>query len=155
MTTSWVGDPASCSRLGGVLRTIAARLGDTALQLDPDCPQRRLLDEVYPRLDTTGSKLQVHAQEIAELAVSTRRLEERVTAAGLLLDGLRVREPMGIVDVRDAERRIRASPSLQAHADRIASRLGRCRSDLIRHLEAAGRDLQALTPDAVSRRNGN
>jgi hypothetical protein len=155
VTLSWAGDPASCSRLGGALRTTAARLGDSALDLDPGCPQRLLLDEVYPRLDTTGSKLQVHAQELAELAVSTRRLEEQVTEAGLQLEGLRVLEPMGVIDVRDAERRIRARPSLQAQADRIAARLGRCRTDLVRHLQAVCRDLERLTPDAASRHEGN
>jgi len=135
--------------LGGALRTTAARLTQLAEGLEPSDVQRLLVQRIVPDLDEVGSRLQLHAQELAELVVSARRLADRVADAGLVLDGLRVLEPLGIVNVRDAERRIRARPSLQAHADRIAARLGRSRAELIRQLAAASSRLQTLTASEV------
>ncbi len=146
-TPAWAGDPASVSGLGGALRTTAARLAEHAEGLDRSAAQWLLVQRVVPQLDEAGSRLQVHAQELAELVVSARRLGDRVADAGLVLDGLRVLEPLGIVDVREAERRIGARPTLQAHADRIAARLGRSRAELVRQLGAASSQLEALSVD--------
>jgi hypothetical protein len=151
VTPAWAGDPASCSRLGGALRTTAAQLAEQADGLDRAGEPWRLLDGLLPHLDAVGSRLQVHAQEIAELVVSARRLGERAAAAGLTLEGLRVVEPLGVVDVRDAERRLRAQPALQAQADRIAARLGRSRADLTRQLTAASEAVQRLMSGASGR----
>lgn len=150
MPPAWAGDPGSISHLGGTLRTTAARLAEQADGLDPSGEQWRLVRQLAPRLDEVGARLQLHAQELAELAVSARRLGDRAAETGLVLDGLRVREPLGIVDVRAAERRIRARPSLQAHADRIAARLGRSRAELVRALTAAGGELAQLTSSGPS-----
>ncbi|MGB8381058.1 MAG: hypothetical protein WCG47_07350, partial [Dermatophilaceae bacterium] len=110
MPPAWAGDPGSISHLGGTLRTTAARLAEQADGLDPSGEQWRLVRQLAPRLDEVGARLQLHAQELAELAVSARRLGDRAAETGLVLDGLRVREPLGIIDVRAAERRIRARP---------------------------------------------
>ncbi|MGV1008150.1 MAG: hypothetical protein ACOYBY_06040 [Dermatophilaceae bacterium] len=152
MTPAWAGDPASCSRLGGALRTTAARLAEQADTLDPRGTQGRLLQQLLPQLDDVGSRLQLHAQEVAELVVSARRLAERAEAAGLVLEELRVREPLGVVDVRDAERRLRARAPLQAQADRIAARLGRSRAELTRQLHAASEALHQLRSGVPGRR---
>lgn len=104
------GDPASCSQLGGALRSQAARLlpgrgdvedGLNALARDPSRAlsaerARRdvgLLDTVVEQLDSAGAVLQHYAQELALVAEATRQLEGAVARAGLELDGLRVVEP--------------------------------------------------------------
>ena len=139
------GDPGSCSQLGGALRSHAARLltlrtelaeraerlrrdpAATAVVADLDA-DLRLLDTVVERLDAGGSALQRFAQELAEIAESVRRLEGSAQTAGLVLDGLRVVEPWGVLTTELAQQRHRAQPDLQRQADRLASQLGRARA---------------------------
>lgn len=139
------GDPGSCSQLGGVLRSHAARLlalrtelververlrrepGAAAVVADLDA-DLQLLDAVVERLDAGGSALQRFAQELAAVADSVRRLEGAVRAANLEVEGLRVVEPWGVLTTELAQQRHRAQPDLQRQADRLASRLGRART---------------------------
>lgn len=126
-------DPASCSQSGGTLRTAAAALA-TVL---PELPPGRLADEVaatVEALDRVGAHLQVHAQQLAEVAAARRRLADRVAAAGLDLSGDRVVEPGGPVPVEVARRRLATAADLQRQADRLTARLGRARAGLTRAL---------------------
>lgn len=138
------GDPGSCSQLGGSLRSAAVRLltmreevagrladlgraGAAASLVDRVTADLALLDAVVERLDAGGAALQRYAQELAEVGEDIRRLDRAVTAAGLVLDGLRVVEPWGVLATDLARQRERAQPALQQQADRLASRLGRAR----------------------------
>jgi hypothetical protein len=138
------GDPGSCSQLGGSLRSHAARLlasreelleRSARLRRDPPTAEAAddleaivaLLDVIVDRLDAGGAALQRFAQELAELAESIRRLENTATRAGLVLDGLRVLEPWGVLTTELAQERGRVQPELQRQADRLASQLGRAR----------------------------
>jgi len=145
------GDPASCSQLGGALRSQAARLladrsgADgplTALERDP-APlastgrARRdvqLLDTIVERLDAAGAVLQQYAQELALVAEGTRQLEVAAARAGLELDGLRVVEPWGVAPAEAAARRQSALPELQMRAERLAGQLGRARAAVQRSI---------------------
>lgn len=138
------GDPGSCSQLGGSLRSGAVRLLalreelrerlDDLARTDADAAlvgrvaaDLALLDAVAEKLDAGGAALQRYAQELAELGEDMRRLDRAVTVAGLVLDGLRVVEPWGVLTTDLAQRRGRAQPALQQQADRLAGRLGRSR----------------------------
>lgn len=138
------GDPGSCSQLGGSLRSAAVRLlalreevaerladlrraGAAGALVDRVAADLALLDAVVERLDAGGAALQRYAQELAEMGEDIRRLDRAVTAAGLVLDGLRVVEPWGVLTTDLARQRERAQPGLQQQADRLASRLGRAR----------------------------
>ena len=99
-----VGDPASCSRLGGTLRQLATRLrvsgravhdafdGEDAL----DAPgagtlrERRRIDRLDAataaaarEVDRVGSALQAHAADLAEAVADSRRVVLRAEQAGL------------------------------------------------------------------------
>lgn len=157
------GDPGSCSQLGGALRSNAARLltlrtelterverlrrdraeAPTVADLDAHV---RLLDATVDQLDAGGAALQRFAQELAEIAESVRRLEGSVQAAGLVLDGLRVVEPWGVLTTELAQQRNRAQPELQRRADRLASQLGRARTVTARAMTEGA---QALTAAAT------
>jgi len=145
------GDPASCSQLGGALRSQAARLltdragvdaALTTLTRDPaqigqaDRTQRdvRLLDTIAEQLDAAGAVLQQYAQELAQVSEGTRQLEAAVARAGLELDGLRVVEPWGVAPAETAARRRTALPELQMRSERLASQLGRARAAVQRSL---------------------
>jgi len=145
------GDPASCSQLGGALRSQAARLltdragvdaALTTLTRDPaqigqaDRTQRdvRLLDTIAEQLDAAGAVLQQYAQELATVSEGTRQLEAAVARAGLELDGLRVVEPWGVAPAETAARRRTALPELQMRSERLASQLGRARAAVQRTL---------------------
>jgi len=145
------GDPASCSQLGGALRSQAARLltdragvdaALTTLTRDPaqigqaDRTQRdvRLLDTIAEQLDAAGAVLQQYAQELATVSEGTRQLEAAVARAGLELDGLRVVEPWGVAPAETAARRRTALPELQMRSERLASQLGRARAAVQRSL---------------------
>ncbi|WP_295697697.1 hypothetical protein [Lapillicoccus sp.] len=162
MIATLMGDPSSCSQLGGDLRTRAAtlltarealadarsagsragsRLASPDLPDLPDLPERdqRLLDTLVDRLDAAGAALQRYAQELAEQAEELRRLEAEVSRAGLTLDGLQVVEPWGLATVDAASHRRAELPGLAARAERLASRVGRSRGALQRTLtEATG-----------------
>lgn len=148
------GDPASCSELGGTLRSHSARLlaqrqdlaerlsGVRSRRLDPALVARfeadqRLLDEVIDRVDEAGAALQRYAQELAQVAEARRRLERAVGAADLRLDGFRVVEPWGVLTAELAERRQQMLPELQQWSDRLASQLGRARGILQRTMRDA------------------
>ncbi len=135
------GDPGSCSQLGGALRSTAAALAEAGAGLGGDLLPGRLVEELLPLLDDAGARLQLHAQELAELVGGAARLRTRVTAAGLDLEGTRVVEPAGVVDLAAAHRRMRASADLQACADRLAARLRRSRAELARRLQQTVSDL--------------
>ncbi len=138
------GDPASCSRLGGALRSAAAALAQALADVSP----RGWTGDVgatVQTLDRVGALLQVHAQELAEVAAARRRLAERVHAAGLTLRDGRVVEPSGPVPVQVARSRLAAEAELQEHAGRLASRLGRARAGLTRALDQAGVDLERVS----------
>ena len=132
MTGLGGADPASCSRLGGALRSGAARLSARAHDLEPAGRAAAATQDVAARLDAVGAVLQAHAQELAELGAATERLSERVAAEGLVLDGWRVAEPFGVTEASTALRRQAARPGLQAQADRLASRIGRARAQVDR-----------------------
>ncbi|HWI33796.1 MAG TPA: hypothetical protein VNS83_05750 [Lapillicoccus sp.] len=154
------GDPGSCSQLGGALRSNAARLltlrteltermdrlrrdpAEAATVADLDA-HLRLLDATVDRLDAGGAALQRFAQELAEIAESARRLEGSVQAAGLVLDGLRVVEPWGVLTTELAQQRNRAQPQLQRRADRLASQLGRARTVTARAMTEGAQALAA------------
>lgn len=146
-------DPGSVSRLGGALRTSAARLAADHVGLTSaagQTPLGTLTGLVVQRLDALGSALQVHSQELAELTVAATALGDRVRVDGLHLDGWRVVEPFGIATSQAAARRLAAQPELQAQADRIASRIGRIRAQLARQLDQASADLAAAARTARS-----
>jgi hypothetical protein len=162
------GDPASCSQLGGALRSHAAQLlvlrselaermerlhrepGETAAVADLEA-NLRLLDAIVDRLDASGAALQRFAQELAEIAESVRRVEASVRAAGLKLDGLRVVEPWGVLTTELAQQRHRAQPDLQRQADRLASRLGRARVVTARVMVEGAQALAAAAMAARTR----
>jgi hypothetical protein len=156
MIDSVTGDPGSCSQLGGVLRSHAARLQPLRAELAERTADLRrgradvgsglvgdleaglaLLDTVVDRLDAAGATLQRYAQEMAELGEGIRRLEQAAASSGVELDGLRVIEPWGVLTTELAERRHRTQPELQRRADRLASVLGRTRGVTVRALAEA------------------
>lgn len=149
------GEPASCSELGGALRSHAARLLATVqtaqdalagLQREPwagplaDSARRdlRLVETIIDRLDEAGGVLQRYAQELAGAGEAARQLASSAAALGLELDGLSVVEPWGVASADAAARRRDARPELQMRSDRIASQLGRARAALQRSM-AQGR----------------
>lgn len=141
-------DPGSCSRLGGALRSGAAGLSAAAHPLSGEDGLTRACDEVTAALDEVGSLLQVHAQELSEVAVAAERLAERVTAAGLVMQQWRVVEPYGLADPAVAQARRAVLPDLQGQAERIAAKLGRARAGLARGLDRAGARLDQVTRSA-------
>ncbi|MDQ2782197.1 hypothetical protein [Lapillicoccus sp.] len=163
MIDAVVGDPASCSELGGSLRSHAAQLlpqrqelaerlqGSAGGRLEPALtgPAQAylaLLDTTIDRLDEAGACLQRYAQDLAEVVEAVRRLEDAARAAGLELDGLRVVEPWGVLSTELAERRHRVLPELQQWADRLASQLGRARG-VLQHAMRDGTAALALAAD--------
>ncbi len=149
------GDPASCSQLGGALRSESARLLAVRNDLDAALSGRsraassevmgrraggevHLLDTIAVHLDAAGTLLQHYAQELAQVAESTRRLETEVAHAGLEMEGLRILEPWGVAQPDAAARRRAALPELQMRADRLASQLGRARAAVQRTMAASG-----------------
>ncbi len=134
-------DPASISRLGGILRTTAATLAADARELSPDSPTSTLTTVLADRLDRVGAALHVHAQDLAEAAAAMVALHEQAAAAGLDVLGWSVLEPYGPVSADQVARRIIERPTLQARADRLSLRLARTRGQLARLVESASQDL--------------
>jgi hypothetical protein len=162
------GDPGSCSQLGGALRSNAARLlalreelversarlrrdVATAWAADDLDADVALLDVLVDRLDAGGAALQRFAQELAELAESIRRLDATASGAGLVLDGLRIVEPWGVLTTELAQERGRVQPELQRQADRLASQLGRARGVAARAMVEATSALEAAARSARAR----
>lgn len=163
MTDIVAGDPVSCSRLGGGLRSQAVQLLAVRAELeeaigscgrsdpglvDATRPGVRLLDAVIEQLDRTGAVLQQYAQELAQVIEGARQLEARAHDAGLELQGLRVVEPWGVSPADSAARRQAAQPQLQQQADRLASGLGRSRG-AVRRVMAQGTELLELASSSV------
>jgi len=106
------GDPASCSRLGGMLRSESARLvrqrervgapvavlsrhaasGEAVRRVEREV---RLLESTAYLLDLAGAALQRYAQELAEVSESARALRAEAARRGLEVAGWRVVEPWG------------------------------------------------------------
>ncbi len=59
-------DPGSISRLGGLLRTTSAALTASAVELHSGTPIATFCLTTATHLDSIGSALQVHAQQLAE-----------------------------------------------------------------------------------------
>ncbi len=151
MSLDSVGDPVSCSQLGGLLRSQAAQLlvvramvpelSSGVDDVDEAAVARRvagdvqLLDVIIEQLDLTGTALQHHAQELAMVAEGMRRLGAAVSGAGLELDGREVVEPWGPSPAQTAEARRAVQPELQMRADRLASQLGRTRAAIRRSMQ--------------------
>ncbi len=144
VSETFPADPAACSRLGGALRSLAQRLAEVAVDL-ADEALRRDVEATLSTLDMIGGLVQGHAQDLSEVAASSRRLAERAQAVGLQVSEGRVVEPLGPVSADAARRRLAAQPGLQGQADRIASRIGKARAGLTRALDQAGRDLEVCT----------
>jgi hypothetical protein len=159
------GDPGSCSQLGGALRSHAARLLTGREELVERSRRLRrdvasawladeldanlaLLDVLVNRLDAGGAALQRYSQELAELAESIRRLEATASGAGLVLEGLRIVEPWGVLTTELAEERGRIQPELQRQADRLASQLGRARGVAARAMVDATSALEVAARSA-------
>ena len=123
--TAVVGDPASCSRLGGSLRRIAAGLRKSGaglhreLEADPASAERpspvlqrsrrraatvdRTTSDAARVLDEVGTALQGHAADLAETIAASRDLAARAEAAGLHVTDDRVGAAWGVAGVADAE----------------------------------------------------
>ena len=118
------GDAVSCSRVGGAMRSDAARLlhrqqtlersvrelrgarGPQAQALRGSVgEQARLLGQVAADLDRAGAALQRYATDLAQAMELARRAEASVRAAGLELEGTRVVEAWGPTSAETAERR--------------------------------------------------
>ena len=145
------GDAGSCSRVGGALRSDAARLlhrqqtlersvrelrasrGPEAVALRTRIEeQARLLGAVAADLDRAGAALQRYATDLAQALELSRRAEESVRAAGLRLEGTRVVEAWGPTGAPEAELRRALLPECQARVDRATSLVGRARATLQR-----------------------
>ena len=122
------GDAVSCSRVGGAMRSDAARLLHRQQTLERSLrelrgvrssqaqalrgsvgEQARLLGQVAADLDRAGAALQRYATDLAQAMELARRAEAAVRAAGLELDGTRVVEAWGPTERQD--RRATAHPA--------------------------------------------
>jgi hypothetical protein len=145
------GDAISCSRVGGAMRSDAARLLHRQQTLERSLrelrgargaqaqalrgsvgEQARLLGQVAGDLDRAGAALQRYATDLAQAMELARRAEASVRAAGLELDGTRVIEAWGPTSAETAERRRTLLPECQARVDRATSMAGRARAALQR-----------------------
>ena len=145
------GDAVSCSRVGGAMRSDAARLlhrqqtlerslrelrgarGPRAQALSGSVgEQARLLGLVAADLDRAGAALQRYATDLAQAMELARRAETSVRAGGLELDGTGVVEAWGPTSAEAAERRRTLLPECQARVDRATSMAGRARATLQR-----------------------
>jgi hypothetical protein len=145
------GDAVSCSRVGGAMRSDAARLLHRQQTLErsvrelrgaPDPraqalrgsvgEQARLLGLVAADLDRAGAALQRYATDLAQAMELARRAEVSVRAAGLELEGTRVVEAWGPTSAGTAGRRRALLPECQARVDRATSMVGRARATLQR-----------------------
>ncbi|KRE57201.1 hypothetical protein [Phycicoccus sp. Soil748] len=137
------GDAASCSRVGGSLRRLAASLRTEARAVDAVVAQAR--EEPRPgavvvrslrragrlgdaaaaaahELDRVGSVLQDHAADLAEAVADARRLEARAEAAGLrVVDGVvaPVWGVSGLADVAATADREQVRAELQRELDQL------------------------------------
>ena len=157
-----LGDPASCSRLGGAMRREAARLAERLAglgaahhelrhwqgragtgareQLDA---QLAALAATARDLDEAGAALQRFATDLAEARELGRRAADRARQDGLRIVDGRVLEAWGPASTEEAARRQALIPENQARVDRIASSLGRSRAHLQRSSEQLTQTLRS------------
>jgi len=145
------GDAVSCSRVGGAMRSDAARLLHRQQTLERSLRELRgargpqvgaisrsvaqqvqQLGSVAADLDRAGAALQRYATDLAQAMELARRAEDSVRAAGLQLEGTRVVEAWGPTSAEAAERRRALLPGCQARVDRATSMVGRARATLQR-----------------------
>jgi hypothetical protein len=117
-------DPASCSRLGGALRTTAAGLAGHAADLATESAVMALTDALVRGADEVGAALQVHAQEVAEAVAAYERIGDRAAAVGLQLHAWKVSEPYGLAEADAARRRLLALPELQRQLNGLSGAVG-------------------------------
>lgn len=168
------GDPASCSRVGGSLRQLAASLRTSARGVEDvvagsrDQPRpgtavvralRRsaLLGEAATRaaeeLDRVGSALQDHAADLAEAVADARRLEARAESTGLQVVDGRVSPAWGVsglADVAATADREQSREELQAELDRLRHVLAARRQRLATSV-AASTEVLARHADGLRR----
>ncbi len=143
-------DPASCSRLGGALRTTAAGLAGHAADLATESAVMALTDALVRGADEVGAALQVHAQEVAEAVAAYERIGDRAAAVGLQLHAWKVSEPYGLAEADAARRRLLALPELQRQLDGLSGRLARSRAQLQRVAARQGLAVQTAAVRARS-----
>jgi hypothetical protein len=168
VTTAVAGDPASCSRAGGILRRLASEVRTTGRSahraFDPgvdgaagerarpgvaETAARRRYDTVdraaaalATELDRLGKDLQAHASDLAEALGAARQVAGRAEAAGLRIADGRVVADWGVSGVADsatATTRDSARTALQSELDTVQHRLRRQR----RRLAATAAEAQA------------
>lgn len=158
MTSTVIGDPASCSQLGGTLRRLATRLrtagraahdafdqdsfeaGEGARPRAALVPARRRVDlldaaaaAAAREADGIGSALQAHASDLAEAIAQRRLLIDRAEAAGLrVADGELVPAwgVSGLADGTTSARQEAQREQLQAQLDAVAAMVGQRRQRL-------------------------
>lgn len=129
------GDPASCSQLGGLLRSLAASGAGGA--------------DTAASLDRAGAALQRYAVELAEVAATCRRLAVRASRAELVVDGWRVSDPWPIRAADQGRAAADERTRLQHGLDRAHARLGTARSALRRCCEEAEADLRRPVTESL------
>lgn len=151
-----LGDPAGCSRLGGLLRSRAAEVAGQVRELrstavDDPRLERRLgqAEALAESLDRLGAAVQSHAQQITELSRAHQRLEDDVRRAGLVMDDWQVDEPAGPVPADAAVERRRHQAQLQRRATAFAADVARSRTALSRTCDEAQRTLAALATSII------
>ena len=155
--TSVAGDPASCSRVGGSLRRLAASLRTEGRAVDDVVARRR--DAPRPpavvvralrradalgdasgaaaqELDRVGSALQDHAADLAEAVADARGLEARAQAAGLQVVDGKVSPAWGVSGLADV--------AATADREQVRAQL-QGELDQLRHVLAARRQRLAST----------
>ena len=149
-----LGDPASCSRLGGAMRREAAQLTQRVATLSgaghelrhwqgqAGASARERLDAQLATLaatardlDEAGAALQRYATDLAEARELGRRAADRARQDGLRIVDGRVLEAWGPASAEEARRRQALIPENQARVDRVASMVGRSRAHLQRSCE--------------------
>jgi len=166
------GDPASCSRLGAVLRHHGSRLGERRDELAGaqhdlsawsgeagDAARGRLSRQLVvlaacaDALDRAGAEVQRYATDLAEAKALGHRAEQSARAGGLRIADGRVVEPWGVASSADAERRLALAPQLQAvveaaeaAAERARTAVQRASLELSEIFAAQSRQLRAIPP---------
>ena len=170
-----VGDPASCSALGGTLRRRAAALRErrTALRLsvsgvmgwtgpaaDAFADRIRVqlgeVEQMAGHLDDVGAALQAYATDLAHAREQGARAIEAAEGSGLLVDAEgAVRPRPGLATVEVAELRRSAVPFVQHQVDgangearAAANRLRRRTSSALHALRSDAGRLAALDAPA-------
>lgn len=166
------GDHISCSRVGGAMRRESERLrqcarsladalahlraaqgpgGDSAIAAFSAISTSLVVLRASARdLDQAGAALQRYATDLAESHELGRRAQQRVAAAGLILEGTRVIEPWGPASAADAERRRAQLPEVQSRIDLATAQVGRARGRLEREATRLTESFSAHSRDARS-----